>query len=131
MNYLLDTNVFLWAESHAARLNSQAREILSDGHQAVYLSPASSWEISIKVELGKLRLPEPPRRFVLRRMARGRWRSLPITHEHALQAGALPLHHRDPFDRMLIAQARSEGMVVMTADRQLEKYPVEILWCAT
>ncbi len=129
MNYLLDTNVFLWAEAEPAQLNGQARALLTDSHQAIYLSSASTWEIIIKTALGKLKLPESPARFISGRMAQGRLLPLFITHEHTLQVGELPTYHRDPFDRMLIAQALSEKMVLLTADPQLTKYPIDTLWC--
>lgn len=129
MSYLLDTNVFLWAEGEPERLNPQAQALLADSHQAIYLSPASTWEIIIKVALGKLKLPESPARFVSGRMAQGRLLPLFITHEHALRVGQLPPYHRDPFDRMLVAQSLCEEMVLLTADPQVTKYPIETLWC--
>lgn len=110
------------------RLNSQARALLAEGDAEVYLSSASSWEIAIKSALGKLDLPEAPRQYVLRRLSDFSIRSLPITHEHAFTTGSLPHVHDDPFDRMLIAQASVEGMVLLTADKIFRRYPIEILW---
>ena len=128
--YLLDTAIFLWSLGPAEKLNSQARALLEDRSTELFLSAASSWEISIKVALGKLRLPESASTYLPKRLTSQGIRSLPISHLHALTAGELPRHHRDPFDRMLVAQARSEDLVLMTADSSFKKYSVEILWCA-
>lgn len=129
MNYLLDTSVFLLALSAPEKLNQRARELVSSERSGIFLSAASSWEIAIKYALGKLDLPEAPARYVPARMFGLRIQSLEITHSHALSAGELPLRHPDPFDRMLIAQAVAEEMVLATADRAFERYGVELLWC--
>jgi PIN domain nuclease of toxin-antitoxin system len=102
---------------------------LSSKSSEVYLSAASSWEIAIKFALGALRLPSPPLQFIPDALRILSIRSLEISHLHSLAAGALPPHHRDPFDRMLIAQANSEEMVLLTADRVFEKYDVETMFC--
>ena len=111
------------------RLNSKAQALLSDCEEELYFSAASSWEITIKTALGKLDLPEDPARYVPRRLADFGIKPLLITHEHAFAIRELPYHHDDPFDRMLIAQARKERMVLLTADKLLRRYPVETLWC--
>ena len=129
-SYLLDTAIFLWSLGAPERLNSQAVAIFEDATTELFLSAASSWEISIKSTLGKLKLPETPSSYVPKRMASQGIRSLPISHIHALAAGELPRHHNDPFDRMLVAQAASEGMVLMTADPSFKKYDIDMLWCA-
>jgi PIN domain nuclease of toxin-antitoxin system len=129
MKYLLDTAVWLWSLAEPERINDLAREIIGDGQTELYLSAASSWEISIKSALGKLPLPEPPARYVPKRLAAQGIRPLPITHSHALAVADLPLHHRDPFDRILVAQAQIEEMTVLTADRAFDKYRVEVVWC--
>jgi PIN domain nuclease of toxin-antitoxin system len=126
---LLDTNVFLWGAGTPDKLNQQATNLLSSVSSELYLSAASSWEIAIKFALGALALPEPPSRFIPQVMRALALRSLDITHLHSIAAGELPWHHRDPFDRMLIAQARSEGMVLLTADTALRRYDVETLLC--
>ncbi len=102
---------------------------MASGKAELYLSAASSWEISIKSALGKLPLPEPPAQYVPKRMAAQGIRPLPITHTHALAVSDLPVHHSDPFDRLLIAQAQLEGMVLLTADSAFKPYGVEIVWC--
>jgi PIN domain nuclease of toxin-antitoxin system len=127
--YLLDTTIFLWSLVNPDKLNRKAAALLEDSKQQLFLSPASSWEISIKWGSGKLRLPEPPTAYVTRRLSSHGIRSLPITHLHALAAGELPRRHLDPFDRMLIAQAVCEGLVLLTADPLFRKYEVETLWC--
>lgn len=128
MKYLLDTNVFLWSNGAPEKLNRRATTVLS-GSSEVYLSAASSWEIAIKFALRALRLPSPPSRFIPDALRMLSIRSLEISHFHSLAAGALPPHHRDPFDRMLIAQASSEEMVLLTADKVFAKYEVETMFC--
>jgi PIN domain nuclease of toxin-antitoxin system len=129
VKYLLDTSVFLWSNGALERLNRQATTVLSSKSSEVYLSAASSWEIAIKFALGALRLPSPPLQFIPDALRILSIRSLEISHLHSLAAGALPPLHRDPFDRMLIAQANSEEMVLLTADRVFEKYDVETMFC--
>jgi PIN domain nuclease of toxin-antitoxin system len=102
--------------------------LFDNPNDAVFLSAASAWEITIKFASGKLRLPEPPRVYVSKRTAPAGLLGLEITHEHGFRAGELPKYHSDPFDRMLIAQAQAEGMVLVTADRMISKYSVETLW---
>lgn len=130
MKYLLDTSVFLWSLGASHKLNQRAKELFSEAGADLYLSAASTWEIAIKFALRTLKLPAVPRAFVPEVMRLWALHALEITHTHALAAGELPKHHRDPFDRMLIAQARSEGMVLLTADPIFSKYDVETLWCA-
>jgi len=129
LKYLLDTNIFLWSNGAPEKLNRQAVTILSSVSSEIYLSAASSWEIAIKFALRTLRLPSPPSQFIPDTLRILSIRSLQISHFHALAAGALPPHHRDPFDRMLIAQAGSEEMVLLTADKIFAKYDVEMLFC--
>jgi PIN domain nuclease of toxin-antitoxin system len=129
MKYLLDTSVFLWALAAPGKLNRRARNLLSNEREGLFLSAASSWEISLKFGLGKLELPEPPAKYVPKWMLNWGIHALDISHLHALAVGDLPLHHQDPFDRILIVQAMAEGMVLLTADRMFEKYSVKTLWC--
>jgi PIN domain nuclease of toxin-antitoxin system len=131
MKYLLDTSVWLWTLTASERINRRVREILANGTEELYLSAASSWEISIKSALGKLHLPEPPAIFVPKRLASQGIQPLSITHTHALAVFELPRHHDDPFDRLLIAQARVEDMAIVTADRAFEPYKVKLLWART
>lgn len=91
------------------------------------LSAASSWEIAIKYALGRLPLPEPPGEYVPDRMRTSGVIPLPVEHSHALGVATLPLHHGDPFDRLLIAQAQAEAIPILTADREFDSYDVEVL----
>ena len=129
MKYLLDTSVFLWSAGAPEKLNKQATSLLSSISSDLYLSAASSWEIAIKFALGSLPLPKPPSQFIPHAMRTLALRSLNITHFHSLAAAELPQHHRDPFDRMLIAQARAEALVLLTADSALKSYDVELMFC--
>jgi PIN domain nuclease of toxin-antitoxin system len=101
---------------------------MEDGGNELLFSVASSWEIAIKYAVGKLALPEPPPDFVPPRLRRDRISTLHIEHRHALHLASLPMHHRDPFDRILIAQAQLEGVPIITADHRFHRYDVEILW---
>jgi PIN domain nuclease of toxin-antitoxin system len=130
MKYLLDTVILLWTLLEPHKLNDKAKDILADGSQELYISPASTWEIVIKSALGKYSLPNPPKLYLPDRMTLLGLRPLHITHTHALDVSELPLHHPDPFDRILIAQARCEDMVLMTSDHVFSKYQVQTLWCA-
>jgi PIN domain nuclease of toxin-antitoxin system len=129
VKYLLDTNVFLWSSGAPEKLNREAAAILSSATSEAYLSAASSWEIAIKFALRALKLPSSPSQFVPDAMRVLSLRSLEISHFHSLAAGALPVYHRDPFDRMLIAQAGAENLVLLTADRVFAKYDVETIFC--
>jgi PIN domain nuclease of toxin-antitoxin system len=129
MKYLLDTMIWLWSVGDTDRIGKTGLAILRNGGEEIYLSAVSSWEISIKSKLGKFELPEPPGPYVRTRIATQGIRSLSITQEHTLSVYDLPLHHQDPFDRLLIAQAIAEEMTVLTSDRVFGKYPLDILWC--
>ncbi len=128
MRILLDTHCWLWLQTKPQRLSQQARTLLQDPGNQIFLSAVSSWEIAIKYALGKLPLPLPPVEYVLSRMETSGTSPLPIQHSHALHAGSLPLHHADPFDRLLIAQAQLEELEILTVDRQFEAYQVNLLW---
>jgi PIN domain nuclease of toxin-antitoxin system len=129
MKFLLDTNVFLWALAEEHKLNTSAQDILKSPFSELYFSAAGSWEIAIKFALGTLPLPKPPSEYIPNALRLWAIRALDITHEHALRAGELPGHHRDPFDRLLIAQAITEQMTLLTADRALQKYEVDLIFC--
>jgi PIN domain nuclease of toxin-antitoxin system len=129
MKYLLDTGVWIWSLSAVGRLNEKANDLIQDGKHEIFFSAASSWEICIKAAIGKLALPEPPDDFVPDRLNKQGIQNLSITNAHALGVYSLPRHHDDPFDRMLIAQARAEKMAILTADRAFGRYDVEIFWC--
>ena len=128
MNLLLDTHTFLWWITDAPNLSQTARQLIGDSHNTLYWSAASSWEVSIKYALGRLPLPEVPEIFLPSEIAQNRIEPLPIIDVHAFRAGELPLHHRDPFDRMLVAQAQLESLVLLTNDQKLGLYDVEVQW---
>jgi PIN domain nuclease of toxin-antitoxin system len=123
---LLDTHVFLWLQTEPERLGDQLT-LVKDRATTLLLSAASSWEIAIKFGLGRLPLPEPPERYVPSRMRAIGAEALPIEHSHALAVASLPALHRDPFDRLLIAQAGAAGATVLTADPAVAQYPAETL----
>ena len=122
MNLLLDTHILLWWLSNSRRLHTEARKTIADSARA-YVSAATVWEIAIKIALGKLEF----RGEMAEQLAMNNLLSLAVTVPHALAAGALPMHHSDPFDRMLIAQAKLESLTLMTHDARLRDYGVPVL----
>ena len=127
MNVLLDTHIFLWLQSDPERINDHALAVASDPTTDLLLSAASAWEIAIKAALGRLRLPEPPHVYVPTRMQISAIDGLAIGFDHVLAVASLPLHHRDPFDRILIAQAQQESIALMTADPNILAYDLEVI----
>ena len=125
---LVDTECWLWWHLAPERLGAGAMAVLEDRRSPLLLSAASSWEIAIKVALGRLELPAPPERFVPEQLGEDGIDPLAIEHTHALRVARLPPHHNDPFDRLLIAQAQIEGCALLTADAQLVDYDVDIVW---
>ncbi len=121
--FLLDTHALLWWLTDDPRLGAAARKAIANPQNEVYVSSASGWEVAIKSALGKLRAPHDLQSLV---GAQG-FTSLSITFDHAEQAGALPPIHRDPFDRMLIAQAQAENLALITSDEQIRRYDVRTL----
>lgn len=127
MTLLIDTHVWLWMLAAPERLGD-TRAVLEDGERTLLLSAASSWEIAIKYQLGRLELPQPPERFVPDRLRSTGVTPIAIEHTHVLEAGRLPAHHRDPFDRVLVAQARHLGVPIVTADPLIRAYDVTVHW---
>ena len=125
---LLDTECWLWWHLSPERLSAHALALFEERRAPLMLSAASSWEIAIKVGLGKLSLPLAVDRFVPEQLAEDDIDALPVTHAHALRVASLPAHHNDPFDRLLVAQAVLERCALLTADPQLLEYDVEIVW---
>lgn len=128
MKILLDTHAFLWWNTEDPQLSSRAKETIADGQNQVFLSAASVWEISIKTAKGKLVLPEVPSSYILSRMALYRFKALPVQISHAAQVYDLPRHHDDPFDRLLVAQSQVESIPLISADPEIRKYEVEVIW---
>lgn len=125
MRVLLDTHVWLWMQAEPEKLGAQARSLIEDDTNELLLSAASVWEIAIKAGLGKLRLPEPPSTYVPSRMQSSGVSPLAVSHAHAAAVADLPRHHRDPFDRLLVAQAISEGVPILSSDAQFNAYDSE------
>jgi PIN domain nuclease of toxin-antitoxin system len=128
MRALLDTRTFLWWNLDAPQLSASARDFIAKGGNEIYLSAASAWEIAIKAAKGRLSLPEPPDQYVADRMRLHRFSALPIELSHALEVFRLPTIHQDPFDRLLIAQSQLEDMPILTADSEIGRYRVEVIW---
>lgn len=127
MRILLDTHTFLWFVNDSPELSNDAAELL-ESDVDLLLSTASLWEIAIKVSLKKLSLPDDYERFIPQQIALNDIEVLPIAIDHLNVVAKLPLHHRDPFDRMLIAQAVQEGIQVVSADTKFDAYSVERRW---
>jgi PIN domain nuclease of toxin-antitoxin system len=123
MNLLLDTHALLWWLDDHPSMSEKAKESISDGMNSVFVSAAVIWEIEIKKALGKLRIPSDFHDV----LAQQPFERLPVTVEHAHEVGSLPNFHRDPFDRMVIAQARVEGFIVVTRDPVFKRYKIPII----
>ncbi|HJZ47151.1 MAG TPA: type II toxin-antitoxin system VapC family toxin [Roseiflexaceae bacterium] len=128
MKALLDTHTFLWWINNDQRLSERVREIIGDGENTLFLSAASGWEIAIKAQLGKLKLAANLEQFIAEQLALNAFESLPIQLPHGLRVATLPPHHRDPFDRMLVAQSQLEDLPIVTADAQIARYDVQVIW---
>lgn len=128
MQYLLDTHVLIWWITYDQRLTAKARELIQSHRNKIYWSVASSWEISIKYALGRLEFDEPPEELIPSELDKNRIDTLAILNDHAFLAGQLPTHHKDPFDRMLAAQARIESMGIISNDSHLRLYDVDVYW---
>lgn len=128
MRYLLDTHTFIWLDSDPGKLSAKAADFCSNPENQLLLSLASVWEMQIKIQLGKLKLPAPLSTTIEDQQATNGIHLLSIHLAHILELNALPDHHKDPFDRLLIAQARVEKVVFITDDPQIAKYPVTVAW---
>jgi PIN domain nuclease of toxin-antitoxin system len=127
VNLLLDTHALLWWLTDSRKLGRRARAAIAGSANTVWVSAASAWEIAIKTALGRLEFKEPPEVCLPRELARNDFHELPVALDHALAVGTLPLHHTDPFDRLLIAQARAQALTLVTADSVFERYDVRTL----
>jgi PIN domain nuclease of toxin-antitoxin system len=126
---LLDTHVFLWwVSERGSRVSGIARDLIEDGETEILVSVASMWEIAIKVGAGRLELPSPVAGYLPERMQQHGFGTLPIEVDHALHVARIPPIHRDPFDRLLVAQAQIEGIPILTADPAIAQYDVETIW---
>lgn len=125
---LLDTHAFVWWATDDPRISSPARAALSDPDTPVFLSVVTPWEITIKHSLGRLELAEAPRPLVYGQVVRNGYELLDVSLEHVLAVTELPALHEDPFDRLLVAQARTEGLTLVTADSLVKAYDVPSIW---
>ena len=128
MRILLDTHAFLWWISDSPKLPDSAREVIEDEHNDPIFSAVSGWEIAIKAGVGKLELPDSPGKFVNEQLFQNDLEVLPIHLRHALGVYALPDHHRDPFDRLLVSQALLETVPILSADPEIARYPAQTIW---
>ena len=128
MRILLDTHAFLWWITGDQRLSQRSIECISDGSNELFFSVASGWEIAIKAGLGRIDIPDPLDRFVSEHLFRNHMDVLAIQLSHALHVITLPQLHRDPFDRMLISQAQIEKLPILSSDKLLAAYDVEVIW---
>ncbi|MCY3779211.1 MAG: type II toxin-antitoxin system VapC family toxin [Chloroflexi bacterium] len=129
MNFLLDTCTLLWFIGEYEKLSSNAISILEDGSNAVFLSYASIWEIAIKFSAGRLEIFQPSfSQFISQEVEGYDFQKLPIDIPHLQQVAELPFHHRDPFDRLIIAQSLVEDLPIITSDRAFDSYEIQRLW---
>lgn len=128
MRLLLDTHAFLWFVLNDPNLSATARVAISNPTNEVLISPVTYWEIAIKIATKRYSLNSPYQQFMEDQIAINRFVILPIEPRHAAATIPLPFHHRDPFDRLLVAQAVVEGITLVTCDQDIVKYPVPCLW---
>lgn len=128
MKALLDTHTFLWWNTDDRRLSPTARAFIADGGNEIFVSAASAWEIAIKFARGRLDLPSAPDQYVADRLRSNGFSPLPIQISHALEVYRLPLHHNDPFDRLLVAQSRLEKLPLLSGDGEISHYSIELIW---
>lgn len=128
MNLLLDTQALLWFVLNDSRLSRKAQESIADIDSVVFVSPASLWEIAIKISLGKYALPASFSEFWDEQLRTNNFTLLPIAVSHAARVADLPFHHRDPFDRLIIAQSLVEQIPVASSDKLFDSYGVERIW---
>lgn len=128
MRLLLDTHTFLWWIDNDPHLSTQARALISDSNNELYFSAASGWEIAIKARIGKLAMPDNLEQFIIEQLVLNQFTVLPIQLSHALHVYTLPLLHRDPFDRILVAQSQVEDLLLLTNDALIQQYTTQTTW---
>ncbi len=128
MKLLLDTHTFIWWFDEPEKLTAKALALLADRNHSLILSIASAWEMQIKIQLGKLKFAVPLRELIETQEQTNGLKMLPVGLEHVLALDALPPHHKDPFDRLLIAQANVEDASLVSGDPVFSSYPVKLLW---
>ena len=128
MDYLLDTHTFLWFINDASNLSASAKALIEDPQNANHLSVASLWEIAIKVSLGKLKVPTPLTEFLAKQLQENEITLSPIKIEFVGKVASLPFHHRDPFDRLIIAQSLTENLPIIGKDEVFDAYGINRYW---
>ena len=128
MKYLLDTHAFLWFVSEDNKLSSKARSIIKNSNNEVYFSAVSAWEMSIKIRLGRLTIEEDLEPFMIKQLAENNFSTLSITIFHSIHTSKLPDIHKDPFDRMIVAQAQVEDLSIISKDKNIKKYKAPVVW---
>ncbi|PZU96726.1 MAG: PIN domain nuclease [Pseudanabaena sp.] len=128
MKVLLDTHAFLWWVADDPQISTNAKDIISNPDNEVYFSVVNAWEIIIKVGTGKLSLSEPPETYIPSRIASNQFEILPVQMSHILRINSLPNFHKDPFDRLLIAQSLVEDLSMITVDSAIGQYPIKTIW---
>ena len=128
MRLLLDTHAFLWWAMDHPNLSVAARSAISQPDNDCFVSTASTWEMAIKASLGKLEVAGDLQRFVRQQISANRFRLLTVELPHSLRVAELPWHHRDPFDRLLVAQCQVESLTLLSADDALRAYDLPVLW---
>jgi PIN domain nuclease of toxin-antitoxin system len=128
MKVLVDTHTFIWALLHDHRLSAKAKQILKSDEHELFFSLVSLWEFAIKIKTGKLNALGSSVAYLRDEMENYSMQLLPIRYQHILQLEALPVHHSDPFDRLLIAQAIAESLPILTHDEKFSLYPVKSIW---
>ena len=128
MKYLLDTHAFLWFVSEDNRLSSKAQSIIKNSRNDIYFSAVSAWEISIKIRLGRLTIEEDLEPFIIKQLAENNFSTISITIFHSIYTSKLPDIHKDPFDRMIVAQSQVEDMPLISKDKNINKYKVPVVW---
>ena len=128
MKFLLDTHAFLWFVTADNRLSAKARSLIKNSHNEVYFSAASAWEMSIKIQLGRLTIEEELEPFIIQQLLENNFNTLSISIFHSIHTLKLPDIHKDPFDRIIIAQSQIEEMPLITKDKNIKKYKIPVVW---
>ena len=128
MKFIFDTHTFIWWDSEPSKLSSKVIALYQNPHHILILSVVSLWEMQIKLQLGKLKLAVPLKEIVESQISTNQIEILPIRSEHVFSLENLPSHYKGPFDRLLVAQAIVEGAILLSADANIAKYPVQVIW---
>lgn len=128
MTLLLDTHAFVWWLTKPKRLSGKAHDAISNPANTILASAAAAWELAIKTSIGKLDLPDDVAQYVPDRIASNGFEALPASVDHAVRVASLPHHHRDPFDRLLVAQALAEDIQLVSVDPLVRRYEARIFW---